>query len=109
MLISSVVSCMAAAAVLLDGASAQPITPTNASAPFQGIYLKTWVGGWTYQGILDMFTPVLGNSNTAFVSFFQPVPTGLDCQGQSPCATVWSTVCASVQVGPEVCSVKRSK
>lgn len=61
------------------------------SGKYQGIYLKTWAGGWSEQGILDMFTPVNGYGDVAFVTFFNPVPSGLDCSGQSPCTTVWSS------------------
>ena len=101
---SNVLSCLAALAVILAAAptaDAYPTTAVTATTPaegsqYQGIYLKTWSGGWTYQGILDMFKPVLGNGNFAFVTFFQTTPAGLDCSGQSPCTTVWSSVCATV-------------
>jgi hypothetical protein len=65
-------------------------TPSRAPAGrLQGVYLKTWEGGWSYAGIQNMFTSLIGKTDIIYVTFFQPTAAGLDCPAQSPCASVY--------------------
>jgi hypothetical protein len=53
------------------------------------VYLKTWENGWSYAGIQNMFTSLIGKTDIIYVTFFQPTAAGLDCPAQSPCASVY--------------------
>jgi hypothetical protein len=52
--------------------------------------MLTWASGWTAPGIQKFFSDIVGQADIAFVTFFRTTPAGLDCTGQSPCASVWS-------------------
>ena len=66
---AAAVQTMPVSATSPDVSSA--LTVTSSSSRQQGAYLKTWSGGWTYQGIMDMFTPLYGKTDLIFVTFFQ--------------------------------------
>lgn len=72
--------------------SAPAPTPTSFLPPvYQGAYLKTWSGGWTWDGIQSMYKPLYNVADVTYITFFQTTPNGLDCPAQSPCTSVWSS------------------
>jgi hypothetical protein len=80
---------------MLTGTTTTTTTTTSPtpSKPYQGVYLQSWVGGWTEEGIRNLFSPLHGRADVAYLSFFNITSSGIDCQGQSPCADIW--VCGS--------------
>ncbi|KNC77896.1 hypothetical protein SARC_09653 [Sphaeroforma arctica JP610] len=59
---------------------------------YQGVYIKTWEGGWTAEGIRAQYGHLYGVADIAFLTFFKPIPGGLECdEAMSMCASVWDS------------------